>query len=612
MGLTSQNRGIGVLIALPIAAFFGFQVLGCGSKTVRPTSSARSLTKEQAQFRDEALHSAVALLNTPEQMDDDAQASAQIVESLNQWRRLAREAEQPAQTDGDSAAKGAKSDDAKADEVESPPKSVNPLVEALPEKLKSSRWVRRLNNDMFDPQYDGTFLREAALLRDVAGHVEAESHDDLATAQALFDWTVRNIQLEPQPLADSPPEEQWLARHLPIETLLYGRGTWRQRAWLFMLLARQAGLDVVLLATPDPNNPREPRPWLTALFSGGELYLFDPNYGLPIPGPGGRGVATLAQAAANDAILRQMDIPGGQPYPHKASDLQKVVALIDGTPGYWEPRMRLLESQLTGHDRIVLSADPMALADKLREMKHVDQVALWTMPLETLLQRTPPSPDKLAPEIERARFLEQLPFLIRYLPEQSSKQSEDPRRQPRPIDALRLGRLMQLRGAVGGSGQNRSSDDLNSKASEIVERGAKYYFVRSIITKEKLDEIRRLVESHSDVSGRVLTKDDLDAHQRHRDDATYWLGIVLFEQQAYESAQQYFGKMTLEAATDNGWTNGARYNLARCYEALGQLPEAIKLYEADRSPQRNGNHLRAARLKEKLPKEPAAPVASKK
>ena len=120
-----------------------------------------------------------------------------------------------------------------------------------------------------------------------------------------------------------------------------------------------------------------------------------------------------------------------------------------------------------------------------------------------------------------------------------------------------------------------------------------------------MDEIRRLVESHSDVSGRVLTKEDLDAHQQHRDDAAYWLGLILLEQQTYESAKQYFGKMTLEAAADNAWTNGARYNLARCYEALGQYPEAIKLYEADHSPQRNGNYLRAARLK----KESAAECA---
>ena len=395
MGLNVRGRNAGILLLVATAAaVVAAQMLGCGSKSSQHASRGNSLANEQAQFRHEALHSAITLLNTPEQMDDDDKASEQIVDSLNQWRRLTREAEKSATTDV-GAPSASKSDDEKTDDREPSGKLSNPLIEALPDKLKSTRWVRRLNNDMFDPQYDGTFLREAALLRDVASHAAGESHDDLARAESLFDWTVRNIQLEPQPLADSQLEEQWLARHLPIETVFYGRGTWRQRAWVFMLLARQAGLEVVLLAIPDPNNPQQPRAWLTALVSGGELYLFDPNYGLPIPGPGGKGVATLSQAAENDAIFRQMDVAGGQTYPRKSGDIQKVVALVDGTLGYLEPRMKLLESQLKGRDRIVLSTDTAALAEKLRGTKHVDQVMLWTMPLETLAQRCSPTSGKV-------------------------------------------------------------------------------------------------------------------------------------------------------------------------------------------------------------------------
>ena len=30
--------------------------------------------------------------------------------------------------------------------------------------------------------------------------------------------------------------------------------------------------------------------------SGKDVYLFDPNLGLPLPGPKGEGIATLAQA----------------------------------------------------------------------------------------------------------------------------------------------------------------------------------------------------------------------------------------------------------------------------------------------------------------------------
>ena len=94
-------------------------------------------------------------------------------------------------------------------------------------------------------------------------------------------------------------------------------------------------------------------------------------------------------------------------------------------------------------------------------------------------------------------------------------------------------------------------------------------------------------------------RNSVDAYQRLRDDAVFWLGLISFEQGAYQTAAQYFGPMTLEAYPNGPWTNGARYNLARSYEALGRLPEAVKLYEADHSPQRYGNRLRADRLKNK-------------
>ena len=69
-----------------------------------------------------------------------------------------------------------------------------------------------------------------------------------------------------------------------------------QCAWVFMLLARQAGLDVVLLAVPPiAKSGSNRRPWVAALFSSDDFYLFDFTYGLPIPGPNGEGIATLRQ-----------------------------------------------------------------------------------------------------------------------------------------------------------------------------------------------------------------------------------------------------------------------------------------------------------------------------
>lgn len=90
-----------------------------------------------------------------------------------------------------------------------------------------------------------------------------------------------------------------------------------------------------MLATPEPKNPDQLRPWIPALISGGQLYLFDTTYGLPILGPKGKGIATLAEAAADDAVLRQMDIPGDRIYLKSASDLKNVTVLLKHRRDIW-------------------------------------------------------------------------------------------------------------------------------------------------------------------------------------------------------------------------------------------------------------------------------------
>ncbi|HZZ27857.1 MAG TPA: hypothetical protein VFE46_07590 [Pirellulales bacterium] len=591
---------------------------GCGatagpsasSSSPAPATNVATPLAGQSQYRGELLQSAVGLLNSPEQFDDDAQAAAQLVERFNQWRRLARgvqpgasenKPQAPATTDDENAFLADKHDS---------------LLAALPEALLKLHVVRHLNDEPFDPAYDGNFLREAAVLRDIANAIQPEKLDDVSVAQALFDWTVRNIQIEAPPAADALPLEQWVALEQPVENAYFGTATPLGRAWLFMLLARQRGLDVVLLATPDPRNPDQPRPWVTALLSEGELYLFDFSYGLPIPGPGGKGVATLSQAAADPAVLKQMDVPGDRIYPRKPADLQTVTVLMEASPGYLEPRMKMLESHLTGHDRLVLSFSPTELAEKLRGVKHIDQIKLWTQPYEVLEQRR-----NVSIPVQQAAGLENMPFTILADPEQSRRQlqqpdeEQTPRRKERTVLPLRLGRYMQLRGLFGGADrQPRPAGEQGGELSEIMENGAKYYYLRALPTQEQLDDVNRMVRNHIEISpGRVLTPEFAAAFQQKRDDAAYWLGIVAFEQGDYQTASQFFGPMTLDAYPDGPWTNGARYNLARSAEAQGKVSEAIKLYEADKSPQRYGNRLRAARLKEKTSEKsekPAQPPAN--
>lgn len=84
--------------------------------------------------------------------------------------------------------------------------------------------------------------------------------------------------------------------------------------------------------------------------------------------------------------------------------------------------------------------------------------------------------------------------------------------------------------------------------------------------------------------------------------ATYWLGLLSFDDGRYDVAAHWLGRP--ELTDEKGpWADGARYNLARAYEAQGKLEEAIPLLEKDTSPQQHGNKLRARRLKARLEEE---------
>ena len=116
---------------------------------------------------------------------------------------------------------------------------LDPMVAALPKPLADLPQVKDLGRMEFS-RFDGFALQEAVWLRDVGLWARGDALDDLERAKSLFDWTVRNIQLE----ADDPNR----IPQFPWETLLFGRGTATERAWVFILLARQLGIDAAMLA----------------------------------------------------------------------------------------------------------------------------------------------------------------------------------------------------------------------------------------------------------------------------------------------------------------------------------------------------------------------------
>jgi hypothetical protein len=410
---------------------------------------------------------------------------------------------------------------------------LDPATEDLPESFRSLPEFTQISSEEFTTE-DMVFLMECVWLRDIAHNARGASQDELTIATQLFDWTIRNLQIEPETAEKGAVKDQTVG-----EILLLGRATAIERAWVFILLCRQQGIDACMLAIPDGNDSDKLRPWLPAVRIKNDLYLFDTELGLPVPGPDGRPVATLAEAAADDSLLRALDLDAQHPYPVKSSDLQSVVALVEASPGYLSRGLSLIEGRLAGNERVVLTASPSDSILRLKSIPHIGDAKIWEMPYEILAARRKRSPE------DNLAALREIVVL----------------RNDRP---LYQGRVRQLKGAYDGP------------------EGAKKQYLDSRPPREYVDTIS--IDAEKQVINEV------------KQAATFWLGLMAYDQKDYSVAVDYFRERVIIASPDGPWTAGARYNLGRTYEALGDTEKAIAQYQLDTSPQSVGNKLRARRL----------------
>ncbi len=483
----------------------------------------------------------------------------------------------------------------------------DPLFGRLPQRFAAIRDNLNLSRLKFE-LFDISTLREAIWVRDLARQIESrELHDqpladwlqqhtseigetpgqDLRLAVAIFDWVVRNIQLEAIPTpgtaadnnVDGQPPNSMIpppgAKYLPIESLLLGRGDWIVRSRIAILIARQVGIPFVMLGV---ENDAEPTPWCLAALIERQLYLFDMRLGLPIPLEEGQGIATLENVIDRPELLRALDLAGSAAYPIAAADLPRIVAMIEATPEYLSQRMKLIESRLTGDRKLTLTCQPSSLSLDLRACRGLGStVSLWTVPYDTYLFR---------------QQLRQLPdYMIQMQQERGLVDGPTP---------LANGRRQHFRGIYA---------DTDS------EEGAKSYYLSCRVPDSDIALMNDTKQFQQILGAVGQTLEDEQAQRqlleslrtmirKSKEYASYWLGLIAFEEGKYEMAENYFLKRTLQAKPDGIWTQGARYNLARTHEQLGwinddsaQFVRAREYYLLDAdSPQAAGNQLRAQRL----------------
>ena len=500
------------------------------------------------EVREQLLDGAVAVLDRLEDYDEES-AFAQVFDRLNQWSHAASAANPKGTGEW----------------------QVDPLFAALPARLREGVTPESLGSAVFDATTDVTALRDQRWLADIAASARGDAVEDVDIAVNLFRWTVRSLALVSDPPmvpSDAAPGSRWF---LPGEILLSGRASPAQRSWIFLELLRHAGLDGVMLATGAPDRGGV-RAWIPALISGGEAWLFEPTYGMPIAGPGGTGIATARQAAADPSILERLSFPERR-YPVQAADIAGLSVLVAADPWSLSRRMKAVEAQLVGARATELSLDASGLGRRaMQALEAVEpaateaaRIALWEFPWEVVARR------RADPARVRAAVGRELAVMSVTLAQSTGGDRDGGRRGPRLVRPLYAARLREFRGQWDGPE--------GAKVSYLAARPGRQAIAEAVaqVPPQQADGLKRLFE-------------------QMKEDATYWLGTLTLAEGEYETAVDYLGRMTLESSPDSRWADAARVSLARACVALDRPEQAAKLLREDASPQRFGSRLLADEL----------------
>lgn len=224
------------------------------------------------------------------------------------------------------------------------------------------------------------------LMRNVAKLLDLEGLPPLEQASAAFSWTNRQARLQERKGELVPP--QFVLRR--------GAGTATERALVFLTLIRQLDLAGCVVACPGSGENRPLHPWVPGVLIDKEIYLFDTRLGLPLPGPGGQGVATLSQIRSNPDLLKQLK--GNEKYPYDVTP-EKTKGAVIWVPVFLStvaPRLKYLEDLLAPQIKINLAADPVSDLDVFQKaaQKQGLEARLWS-----------PAEDSQAPVRVLPRFL---------------------------------------------------------------------------------------------------------------------------------------------------------------------------------------------------------------
>lgn len=241
-------------------------------------------------------------------------------------------------------------------------KALASLVPLAPVDLTE---VRQTGYSSLDPAY----LAECFYLHDAARSLDVAALPPGDAAGLAFAWLCRQVYINPWRVPWKPGQDV-TAVVPPTYSLRRGSGSGMDRAYAFLALLQQMGLDGCLIGPPDsadkvaappfPDSakvaPRGPF-WAVGVRAGADVRLFDPWRGVPFPG-------TLAQLKANPDLLKAWFEDKAEPWGVTPDEVRKAVVFLAVPVSAISTRMAMLDEKLKGDTGVRLAVDPAALRDR--------------------------------------------------------------------------------------------------------------------------------------------------------------------------------------------------------------------------------------------------------
>ncbi|MDR0870943.1 MAG: hypothetical protein LBN39_09140, partial [Planctomycetaceae bacterium] len=264
----------------------------------------------------------------------------------------------------------------------------------------------RLDGQFFQLS-DVEYLKQCFWMRDTSRWARGDKQVLLDVAVNLFDWTVCNIDLrESLDVQVSQNQTLRMPQMFPWQTMLLGYSTLWDRTTVFLELLRQQRIDAAVLSVPHPQNPKVDLYWAVGVLLDGEMYLFLPGFGLPLPAPDGMiitengeltfsKVATLSQVLKDDKILRQLDLSDKEKFPITAEMLKQTKFHLFVTPESASLRSKVMETELTSEQNAVLYTNiqeqrrifTKLAAELIPQSGQFSTLTLWKYPFLTKFEQ---------------------------------------------------------------------------------------------------------------------------------------------------------------------------------------------------------------------------------